>query len=353
MIVLLFKTKNMARLIYLTSTFVLFTKFNFVFAQNIDYQKHYYPQINKAELAIIEGQISVALDYYLEAFNKVPSPFAKDIYNAALCAVSNNNKNIFFLLSEQLILKGTDITFIIAQKAFRQFEGSQEWELFISKYPDLRKRFLFNVNMPLRKELELMWARDQHFRIKPDGYLIYKDTIKAIDKENIAQLKYIVEKYGFPSETLIGVDNPLSAPPYHSIIYHHCQSTGKNGSAGLADLPNILLEAVKYGKLSPSRYAAYADIQGKPIYGNTTFYRIGKEGELRYLKMEEKEIRKINRKRVSIGLEPIGDYRKKVLFSLKNKNFIFDFNDSIIALEGLDKKSIEDFLEHSNSIEIE
>ncbi len=336
---------------YLTFFFLL--AFKSLYAQQIDYRKNYYPLINKAELAITEGKQAIALTNYLEAFNKVPEPFSKDLYNAALCAAISNNTKIAVVLCKSLVLKGTEITFILAQNAFRALEQSQEWQAFIESYPALRKMFLLKVNMPLRKELELMWARDQHYRIKPNGLLIYKDTIKAIDRENIRDLKRIIDKYTFPDESLIGVENPLEAPPFHSILYHHCQNTGNNSSSGLADFPNVLIDAVKHGQLSPHRYAAYADIQGKPIYGNTTFYRIGKNGELRYLKMKESEIKRMNKKRISIGLAPIGVYRKKVLFSLKNKNFIFDFNDSIIVLEGLDSKSIEEFLEHTNTIKAE
>jgi len=299
---------------------------NVVFAQQIDYRKNYYPLINKAELALTSGNLEVALTNYEEAFSKVPSAFSKDIYNAALCAAINKKGKLCVALCKKLVLKGTDITFLLAQRVFRNIEDTSDWEYFIKNYPNLRKQYLLKVNMPLRKQLELMWANDQHFRIKPNGLSIYKDTIASIERDNIKYLIKIFQKYTFPDETLIGVDNPMT---------------------------NILANAVKYGKLSPSKYAAYVDIQGKPVYGNTTFYRIGKEGELRYFKMKDKEIKKINKRRKAMGLEPIGDYRKKLLFSLKNKNFIFDFTDSIIALKGLDEKSIEKLLENTNTVKVE
>ena len=339
------------RLFYLGIFLCLYIKP--LLAQQIDYRKDYYSQINKAELAITERRYSIAVSNYKEAFSKVPNVFAKDLFNAAICATLNNDQDLAINFCRELLLKGTEITFILSQKIFRSLESNASWQYLLEEYPALRRRYLLTVNLPIRKEIELMWARDQYFRIKPNGLLVYKDTISSIDQENITKLKEIIKKYNFPGEDLIGVDNPVSAPPFHSILYHHCQSKGSNLSKGLADFQDFLLDAVRLGKLSPHRYATYADIQGRPIYGNTAFYRIGKGGELRYLKLAKREIKKINKRRINIGLEPLGDYRKKVLFSLEEKNFIFDFNDSIIALEGLDSDSIEKFIQNSLSIEVE
>ncbi|MEM1135983.1 MAG: hypothetical protein AAGI07_09095 [Bacteroidota bacterium] len=319
-------------------------------AQQIDYRKKYYPAVNKAELAIIEHKYNVALSFYQEAFQNVPTPFSKDLFNAAVCAALEKNVVMSISFGERLLQSGTEITFLLSQKVFRNIEPDERWQRFLANYATWRKRFLLNVNMPLRKELELMSANDQHFRIQPNGYIVYKDTIQAIDKANIKKLKRIIEKYGFPGEDLIGVKDPLSAPPYHSILYHHCQKAASNKSLGLADFPGDLSDAVKYGKLSPNRFAAYADIQGKPIYGNTAFYRIGSDRELRYLNLSSNMLKKINKRRTTIGLAPLGEYRKKVLFSLKDDKFIFTYNDSIIALEGLAAKDIDNFIENSSKV---
>ena len=56
-----------------------------VFAQP-DYAKNYFPLIHEAELAIANHDYSSALKAYKEAFEAVPNPFAKDYFNAAVCA---------------------------------------------------------------------------------------------------------------------------------------------------------------------------------------------------------------------------------------------------------------------------
>ncbi|MBT29769.1 MAG: hypothetical protein CMO01_08930 [Thalassobius sp.] len=334
-------------------TFLLILCFNLIQAQQIDYRKSYYPAVNKAELAISDNKYNIALNFYLEAFQNVPNPFSKDLFNAAVCAALEQNVMMTISFCEKLLLSGTEITFIQSQKVFRRIEEDERWKHFIANYANYRRRYLLNVNMPLRKELELLTAYDQHFRIQPNGYVIYKDTINAIDISNIDRVKFIIEKYGFPGEDLIGVKDPLSAPPFHSILYHHCQKAADGFGKGMADFPGDLSDAVKYGKLDPHRFASYVDIQGQPVYGNTAFYRIGREGELRYLNMSDNVLKKINKRRASIGLEPLGEYRKKILFSIKDDRFIFNFNDSIIVLEGLDSRDIDNLIENSSLVKTE
>src|SRR5882672_7729778 len=46
----------------------------------------YYKLTNQAELEIVDSSYAKALHYYEEAFTKVDYSFARDHYNAALCA---------------------------------------------------------------------------------------------------------------------------------------------------------------------------------------------------------------------------------------------------------------------------
>ena len=57
-----------------------------------DYVKVYYPQINKAELLIVQQDYAGALETYQEAFAAVPRPFARDHYNAAVCAMLTDDE---------------------------------------------------------------------------------------------------------------------------------------------------------------------------------------------------------------------------------------------------------------------
>lgn len=321
------------------------------FAQKVDYNKHYYSVINQAELLLISEQHDKALAQYYAAFKNVPTPFARDIFNAAVCATLTGDYESAFKLLDQLIVKGTDITFIKSMEVFSALVNDSRWEIFVNNYPRNRKIYLQTINVPLRKELEWMAALDQHFRLKDNGMAVYQDTIAQIDKNNIDRFNGIIEKFGFPGEDLIGVENPASAPPYHTILNHLCHKASMGMGKGIAEINFPLQEFVKFGKLSPYRFANFIDQQGKPVYGNTVFYRLDNSPELRVLVLGEKGLKKINKNRASVGLESLEDYQKKVLFALKDSRFIFNFNGSIVSLNGMSAQEKEAFIQQSKVVE--
>ncbi|MBX2841771.1 MAG: exocyst complex component Sec6 family protein [Flammeovirgaceae bacterium] len=321
------------------------------YSQKVDYSKHYYPNINQAELLLISEKHDKALEHYVIAFKNVPTPYARDIFNAAVCGTLIGDYETAFKLLEQLIIKGTAITFLKSMDVFSPLVNDLRWETFVQNYPRNRKKYLQTINLPLRKELEWMAAMDQHFRLKDNGMAVYQDTIAQIDQSNINRFNGIIEKFGFPGEDLIGVDNPVSAPPYHTILNHLCHKASLGQGKGIAEINFPLQEFVKYGKLSPYRFANFIDQQGRPIYGNTVFYRLDNSPELRVLNIGEKSLKKFNKNRASIGLEPLENYQKKVLFALKDTRFIFNFNGSIVALNGMSQEEKDNFIQQTSIVE--
>jgi tetratricopeptide (TPR) repeat protein len=75
------------------------------FAQG-DFTRIYHPIINEAELAIIDTNYYEALDYYKAAFDNVKKPFAKDYYNAAICATMVGKMPNVFDYLEKIVEKG-------------------------------------------------------------------------------------------------------------------------------------------------------------------------------------------------------------------------------------------------------
>ncbi|GAB3823025.1 hypothetical protein GCM10028895_29060 [Pontibacter rugosus] len=65
-------------------------------AQDVpDYTQVYHPVINQAELSLVDGKYEEAIKSYKEAFAAVPSPFARDYYNAAVSSLVLKEKRYF------------------------------------------------------------------------------------------------------------------------------------------------------------------------------------------------------------------------------------------------------------------
>jgi hypothetical protein len=73
-------------------------KTSLIIAQSniVDFTKVYHPIINDAELALIDSSYVEALDLYAAAFQNVDKPFAKDFYNASICAFYANKQTLMF-----------------------------------------------------------------------------------------------------------------------------------------------------------------------------------------------------------------------------------------------------------------
>lgn len=86
-------------------SFIFLFSFRVLFAQG-DFTRIYHPIINSAELAIVDTNYYEALDYYKAAFDNVKKPFAKDYYNAAICAAMVGKMNTVFDYLEKIVEKG-------------------------------------------------------------------------------------------------------------------------------------------------------------------------------------------------------------------------------------------------------
>jgi hypothetical protein len=75
----------------------------------IDFTRIYHPIINEAELAIVDTNYHEALSFYNEAFTNVKKPFAKDYYNAAICATLIGKMPVVFDFLEKIVEKGYQV----------------------------------------------------------------------------------------------------------------------------------------------------------------------------------------------------------------------------------------------------
>ena len=134
--------------------FLLLFYTSFCFAQG-DFTRIYHPIINEAELAIVDTNYYEALDFYKEAFANVKKPFAKDYYNAAICASMVGKLSLTFDYLEKIVEKSYPSD-ILRKDVFFHYvaDTCKRWDDF-EKQMKLVKP---SINKELRDTLQKLYA---------------------------------------------------------------------------------------------------------------------------------------------------------------------------------------------------
>ncbi|WP_394993352.1 hypothetical protein [Emticicia sp.] len=279
-----------------------------------DFTRIYHPIINEAELAIVDTNYYEALDFYKEAFANVKKPFAKDYYNAAICAAMIGKLSLTFDYLEKIIEKGypsdslrKDIFFHYVadtckrwndfEKQMRLVKPNINWEIrdslknyyaLVTKVPytpltpELRKHFQENY----KKETLTVTGTKEVFTqvILADSLFFYgnlpeklknqQDSLRKInDTKYSANAKIafqktldLIEMNGFPDESIIGLSGFDVRPTKvyrNALLYErdfNISLFDKNltinilGSSPFTygkDISPILIQAIRDGKLIP------------------------------------------------------------------------------------------------------
>ena len=220
-----------------------------------DFTRIYHPIINEAELAIVDTNYYEALDFYKEAFANVRNPFAKDYYNAAICAAMAGKLPLTLEYLEKIVEKGypsdslrKDIFFHYVadtckrwtafEKQMKLVKPNINWELrdslksyytLVTKVvhtpltPELRA--FFNENFKKRQDTLTVAGKKEVFTqvIFPDSLYYFGDLPQnlKIQQDSLKKINYakyavnskiafqktlgLIEMNGFPDETLIGL----------------------------------------------------------------------------------------------------------------------------------------------------
>lgn len=302
-----------------------------------DYVTDYYPVINQAELSIVEQDYTAALNAYQYAFAAVPLPFARDYYNAAICALLLQDEKQTYEYLEKLVAKGLSLDYLARQPLLDSLAGTRHWKRFKRRYKKSRRAYEERANLDLRADLDELYARDQYFRQAAGGLRVYGDTLRKIETANVQQLLGWVEQYGYPGEDLIGVADTLEQLPRFAIVIQR-QTKARKGY----DFFPLLRDAVHEGKLAPQPAAYLLEQQaGRSTYGSKAFVRVncsaceGDKEKPKYLgqylleNRSEAEQEQVAAQRESLGLEPLEDYRKKVLYNLSDNRFKLNYTWSV------------------------
>lgn len=172
----------------------------------------------------------------------------------------------------------------------------------------LRKKYLNQIDLELRKKIELLVIDDQKYRIEKKTIQTQK-LRKQTDSINEISLVQIFNTYGYPNADKIGnytIDEKNIS--IDVLLYH--TSTSKNKDYFL----NKVLEYVKYGKADPEVYAIMVDrlnmfTNETQVYGT-------------YQSNLKESITEVNKERRTIGLPSLNyqDWKVKILYPDINLN---------------------------------
>lgn len=150
------------------------------FAQG-DFTRIYHPIINSAELAIVDTNYYEALDYYKAAFDNVKKPFAKDYYNAAICAAMVGKMPTVFDYLEKIIEKGYPSDSLRKDAFFKYVADTcKVWKKFESQMKLVKP----NINWAVRDSLNTYYNL-----ITKEPYTPLTAELRAFYKENIKKLQ--------------------------------------------------------------------------------------------------------------------------------------------------------------------
>jgi len=304
---------------------LIFTSYH-LYSQNYF---EYYKNVNNAGIAIIEAKYDSALYYYQKAFKDVKVQYAKDLYNAAICASYTGNNIMGIQYVERILRKG--MTFNIFKKeSFKGLKSCKEWKALKKKSKSLIIDGRNKWDIQLRKKIDDIYNDDQYFRKKRGSYSLYGDTISKIDSINFIKLSDIILKYGYPDENNLGFKKPwdIDNTKFYIIVRHYYQNRGYL-------LSDILYKEVKKGHLLPNIYAELEDkknnyLVGDDKYGTIVFFKIN--GKIKENKRTNEQIQEYNKNRKLLGLESYDDYKKKVLFMEGKTPFYFSCSEGIVIL---------------------
>jgi hypothetical protein len=175
-----------------------------------------------------------------------------------------------------------------------------------------------SLNQELRKELLRRTKEDQDARkamttgqtFKPDAPEFKR--IEAIDRDNTARMKEIVDKYGWPGKSLVGKDGANAA----WLLVQHADRDPAFQKRCL----DLIKEAAKKGEVSGQELAYLTDrvrvAQGeKQLYG-TQFHTV--DGKLVPQPIEDEA--NVDKRRKEVGLMSMAEYEKLMHEVYKTKD---------------------------------
>ena len=356
------------------------------FAQaQVDFTKIYHPIINEAELAIVDTNYHEALQFYNEAFANVNKPFAKDYYNAAICATLIGKMPIAFDFLEKIVEKGYPADSLRRDNFFKLVADTcKKWNDFekharlikpnlnhelrdtlrnmqFSKYKPVYTPLTAELRKFYKENIKEKWVRTDSLLLlqnMPENLLSQRDSIAAINtskeislnKEIIKKTIQIIELYGFPDENMIGLNQYLPGSfnrwgyrkennSYFLESTYITEILSFNYQDSIDIIP-IVKQAIRQGKIPPNTIQKLINYStNEPCtMGRVNIFQLrlennlncdnltGKDKTEKWFWKKERSATlseyEINERRQSLGLEKLEDAYRKAFFKANPTPFI-------------------------------
>ncbi|MBO0949388.1 hypothetical protein [Fibrella forsythiae] len=223
----------------------------------------YHRTIAAAQKLITRQEYRGALDLYKQTFNSFSFVFLNDYKVATQLAVQIGNHKEAFGYLKKAMAAGWTIQEIKKAKFLRTLQHDPEWAIVEKQRDSLYIVFQQKENSELRSSVKKMFNKDQRkafaalFALSDKRRQRYAEERFAPHSEKqLADLKNIINTYGYPGEKLIHNSYWASV----IVSHHNSISTNYNltDTLYLAIRPT-LLKALKLGEISPHEFARIDD----------------------------------------------------------------------------------------------
>lgn len=272
-----------------------------------NYITDYHQNIYEAEMAYLKEDYQNAYDLIKKAEQNCALLNQPAIYEPRMMAeicIKLDKKEEAFPYLFMLLELGQPISFIENHEPFEPLFGMSEWEEFVTKAPEIEARFLSSINKELRREIILMNSQDQVVRYGEIDY----DKMRMVDSINENRIKEIIEKYGYPSDKLIG-PRTMDEPTDITVMLMHFSDT--------TYFKPLLLDYIKKGDAPPQVLPNMID---RKLLGVEKFtYGIYHNSDSSQIR----DFKNVDKRRISVGLRPYE--MEKEHFELIRKKYNIEY----------------------------
>lgn len=283
--------------------------------------KSYFHFVNLAEIHIINSDYKKASRCYNKAFETNHPGFSDDFFNALKVATITKNKRLAVFCLKKLAIMG--LCKELLEEFFFLKNATDLWDEIMKLSKNAEKIHLDHY----RYEIDFMHNADQDVRFERDSSVMAKT-----DSINFAKFTDLVKKYGFPSETKIGIactanKKGIEPPPYNTILWHFAGRKYK----GLKDIIDMALEK---SEIDPYIYATYMNLLSPGEYYPSPVIKWDDGNYYKYYMSDSLETL-VNKNRNAIGLPTVGEQVQEIKHRIKNGRNGFRIYTPIAKYDGL------------------
>ena len=262
----------------------------------------YYSLCNSADKLVYLKKYSEALKMYDSAFSTVEYIHSFKYQKASKCAIMANDFEKAFLFARNSILNGSTRLFWKDRK-LKSFRKSKYYNMLNDSVNDYQNIHLISINKEYKEIIDSLHYLDQRIIRKNkscngnysiDSTLL-PDNIWDLDSMIFQELLSLIDRFGFPSERLLGVKGYNNA----SILIHHNFRLEKN-----EQYHSIVINALYNGEYRPRDFEFMYEQYNVWFKENTFFSSWDRN-------TSKENIERLNKNREEYCLKDLSSFRLK------------------------------------------